>query len=157
MESILEFIYPTEFDPPEIPMEITGPIESGVTLMTNANPTAFEMRPAGMVFEVLLELDEETRTAEVQLAAEAVEFVKLLTYGKGHAEAEQPMFYSMKTTTVIEMADGETALLAVNMPRAKGDGPVAPDRGRRVLSFLRVDFLGSAAEDDREKPKDEGK
>ena len=42
-----EFMYPTEWDPAEMPQKLAGPIGPGVNLKTNATPTAFERRTIG--------------------------------------------------------------------------------------------------------------
>src|SRR5690606_14818609 len=62
MEQVREFIYPTEYDPPEIPNSF-GVVQEGNTQViytdqdptfpaTPANPTAFETRKVGKTIEV---------------------------------------------------------------------------------------------------------
>ena len=48
LTSAHELIYPTEYDPPEIPQKLRGPIEPGTRLITGAAPGAFEMRRIGL-------------------------------------------------------------------------------------------------------------
>ena len=48
---VREFIYPTEFDPPEIPQEAAGGGAGGASFpVTPTTPTTFETKETGMVF-----------------------------------------------------------------------------------------------------------
>lgn len=89
---IREFIYPTEYEPPEIPDSL-GAIDfylDGVYIgsegvksfpVTPATPTAFEMREVGVILDVLPTADANKRYVEVVLNPSVVEFDGFVNYG----------------------------------------------------------------------------
>ncbi len=92
IEIIREFIYPTEYEPPEIPSSIgggglidpvTGQIASApsATPVTPAHPTAFETRNVGVTLEVEPTVGPNRRFIELSLKPEMVEFEGFVNYG----------------------------------------------------------------------------
>ncbi len=102
IEIIREFIYPTEYDPPEIPQDfgsfgttggafpggLGGGLAGGFQQtavnsfpVTPANPTAFEMRPVGVTLEVDPVVGADGYTIELNIAPEVVEFEGFINYG----------------------------------------------------------------------------
>ncbi len=95
VEVIREFIYPTEFDPPQIPQTVGGGITggggggiggigSGSTSsfpVTPTTPTAFEMRPVGVRMEVDPVIGPDGYTIDLNLAPEVTEFEGFINYG----------------------------------------------------------------------------
>lgn len=89
---IREFIYPTEYEPPEIPQSL-GAIDyylNGVYIgsegvksfpVTPATPSAFEMREVGVVLDVLPTADANKRYVEVVINPSVVEFDGFVNYG----------------------------------------------------------------------------
>lgn len=71
-ESSREFIYPTEYDPAEIPQTLTGPIDPGLDLTTSMGATAFEMRPLGFSVELDPVISEDGKVIEIVFSSEAV-------------------------------------------------------------------------------------
>jgi general secretion pathway protein D len=87
-----EFPYPTEFDPPEIPQNITPGITAidpvfGATSprstvpITPTTPTAFEVRDVGVTLEAEPVISEDGRTVEVSIAGNFTEFEGFIDYG----------------------------------------------------------------------------
>ena len=100
IEVVRQFIYPTEYDPPEIPDNIGGGGGNGnngnnggggggganqfqVVPITPATPTAFEERPTGVILEVEPKLGNgaDRRTISLDLEPEIVEFEGFINYG----------------------------------------------------------------------------
>lgn len=101
IEIIREFIYPTEYDPPEIPQDfgssnlngggggiglpglgtVGGTASVNSFPVTPANPTAFEMRPVGVTLEVDPVVGADGFTIELNIAPEVVEFEGFINYG----------------------------------------------------------------------------
>lgn len=93
IEVVRQFIYPTEYDPPEIPDNINGggnnnniPGTGGnvqVIPITPATPTAFEERPTGVILEITPKVGEgpNKRTISLDLEPEIVEFEGFINYG----------------------------------------------------------------------------
>ena len=86
MEVTREFIYPTEFDPPQLPQGNQG---GGVSLFgasstmiaTPTTPTAFEMRQTGVKLEAEPTVGPDGNTIELNLSPEVVEFDGFINYG----------------------------------------------------------------------------
>ncbi len=90
VEVIREFIYPTEYDPPEIPDRIGTDVVGIITTagsstetfpVTPANPTAFETRNTGVSLEVDPVIGSDGYTIDLNLAPEVVEFKGFVNYG----------------------------------------------------------------------------
>jgi general secretion pathway protein D len=132
IEVIREFIYPTEFDPPQIPQTVgatTGLIGggggSGTFPVTPTTPTAFEMRPVGVRMEVDPVIGPDGYTIDLNLAPEVTEFEGFINYGSpiGTANAlggttiltpniiNQPIFSTRKVTTAVTVWDGQTVAM----------------------------------------------
>lgn len=136
IEVIREFIYPTEYDPPEIPNQFgsigttaPGGASSGAFPVTPATPTAFETRNTGVTLEVDPVLGADEFTIDLNLAPEVVEFDGFINYGSpiqttsvnalGLAvpvvvtenRIEMPIFNTRKVTTQVTIWDGQTVAL----------------------------------------------
>ncbi len=89
VEVIREFIYPTEFDPPQLPQGGAGGGllggggggGGGPQIATPTTPTAFEMRKTGVVMEVEPIISDDGRTVELTIAPELTEFEGFVNYG----------------------------------------------------------------------------
>ncbi len=140
IEVIREFIYPTEYDPPEIPNQFGGTANIGGGIggaalagggfpVTPATPTAFETRNTGVTLEVDPVLGADEFTIDLNLAPEVVEFDGFINYGSpiqttsinalGLIEPlvitenriEMPIFNTRKVTTQVTIWDGQTVAL----------------------------------------------
>jgi general secretion pathway protein D len=85
MEVTREFIYPTEFDPPQLPQGGGGNLQlgggGGQQIATPTTPTAFEMRRTGVILEAEPTVGADGNTIELTLAPEVVEFDGFINYG----------------------------------------------------------------------------
>jgi general secretion pathway protein D len=139
IEVIREFIYPTEYDPPEIPNSfggggniagVPGVTQTGSGFpVTPATPTAFEVRNTGVTLEVDPVLGADNYTIDLNLAPEVVEFDGFINYGSpiqttaidglGNIQnviitenrIEMPVFNTRKVTTQVTIWDGQTVAL----------------------------------------------
>ncbi len=134
IEIIREFIYPTEYDPPEIPNQFGGN-GGGATVMGNifpvtpATPTAFETRNTGVTLEVDPQLGADEFTIDLNLSPEVVEFDGFINYGSPIQSSmtnalglnekvtitenriEMPVFNTRKVSTQVTIWDGQTVAL----------------------------------------------
>ena len=88
-----EFIYPTEYDPPELPQQIGGggfidlntgqaiQEEIGLVPVTPANPTSFEMRETGIILEVLPTASADKQYVDISIKPDITEFDGFINYG----------------------------------------------------------------------------
>lgn len=94
VEVVREFIYPTEFEPPEIPQDFGNTATTSTTFttlgtssgvssfpVTPTTPTAFEMRPVGVRMEVEPTVGSDGYTIDLNLAPEVTEFEGFINYG----------------------------------------------------------------------------
>ncbi|MFT4638683.1 MAG: general secretion pathway protein D [Verrucomicrobiales bacterium] len=81
IESGIEFIYPVEFDPPELPQEVNTLAGGGVFPVTPAHPTTFQMRQLGFSLEVEPVISADGKMVDMTLAPEFVEFQGFVNYG----------------------------------------------------------------------------
>lgn len=138
-ESVKEFRYPTEFDPPALPREL--PKESPLEVLKSwpvvgITPTSFETRNVG----ARLEMDPVIRAHGARIYVKAVpEHVRFLRWDKFEAgvlangkrlTVEQPLFFAAKTTLSMEFRNGEMVLVGVHK--------LSEPPGSFELVFLRV-------------------
>ncbi|MGJ8673103.1 Amuc_1098 family type IV pilus outer membrane protein [Rubritalea sp.] len=138
IEIIREFIYPTEYEPPELPNSV-GSNNTGTTGLlgttssstnsfpvTPATPTAFETRNTGVILEVEPTLGDDGYTIDLRFAPEIVEFEGFINYGSPIQTSgtdalgnpvtvtltdnriEMPVFSTRRVTTGLTIYDGHT-------------------------------------------------
>jgi len=99
IEVIREFIYPTEYEPPELPQEVGGNFGGGGGLIgpggllvggggggggfpvTPATPTAFETKNTGVTLEIEPTIGENDFVIDLRFLPEIVEFEGFINYG----------------------------------------------------------------------------
>ncbi len=96
IEIIREFIYPTEYEPPELPnsignqnnsttstVSVDGTVNSGISSfpVTPATPTAFETRNTGITLEIEPTIGENDFMIDLRFVPEIVEFEGFINYG----------------------------------------------------------------------------
>ena len=139
-ESIEEYIYPTEYDPPEIPHTVTL-AEGATSPVTSISATAFETRNLGVTLEADVKILDDDRTIEVDLAPEIVRLIGRTEWPNEDSEVlfsqEMPTFYTQKITTQITLRHGRYGFLGTTKPYCA----VEDDRAKTVvLQFLRADI-----------------
>ena len=136
-----EFIYPTEYEPPELPNSGGGSIaigpDGGVTatasiapaIVIPATPTAFEKRDLGVSLEVLPVADANRRYVNVTLNPVITDFDGFVNYGSPINQTStgltgpitqvltenqilMPIFSVRKANTNVVVADGSTIVIA---------------------------------------------
>ncbi len=136
IEIIREFIYPTEYEPPELPNSVgtsggiggNGTAATGGSIfpVTPATPTAFETRNTGVTLEVEPILGEDGYTIDLTFKPEIVEFEGFINYGSpiqspatdalGNSvtltitenRIEMPVFSTRRVNTSLTIYDGHT-------------------------------------------------
>ena len=136
IEIIREFIYPTEYEPPELPNQVGGGFGGqpdfggggggGGFPVTPATPTAFETRNTGVTLEIEPNLGPNEYVIDLRFAPEIVEFEGFINYGSPitspatdafgnpvtvtitENRIEMPVFSSRRVATGITIYDGHT-------------------------------------------------
>ncbi|MCW1885663.1 hypothetical protein OKA04_13065 [Luteolibacter flavescens] len=148
-ESIKEFIYPTEYEPAEIPNEIHT-TESGEKVKTDGKdhatgptPTSFEARNLGSTLEIEPTLSGNGKIIDLRIAPEIVYHVGNETWAEwkgkyGDASVRMPTMYTLRFTTAATLMDGQPLFVAALSPKGE-DG--FPDFKRKLMVFIRCDVL----------------
>ncbi|MBX3741731.1 MAG: type II and III secretion system protein [Akkermansiaceae bacterium] len=138
IEIIREFIYPTEYEPPELPNSVgaTGGTGGGIVgglgggsgmfPVTPATPTAFETRNTGVTLEIEPNVGDNDFVIELRFIPEIVEFEGFINYGSPiqspstdilgnpvtvtitENRIEMPVFSTRKVDTSLTIYDGYT-------------------------------------------------
>lgn len=152
-ESISEHVYPTEFDPPEIPNEVTLSDRAEAPTV-GVTPTAFETRNVGVTIEVDPVIGSDGVTIDLNLAPERVQLGGYTVWSSEEVDemfqVRLPTFYTMKITTQVTLHAGRYCLLGSTKPldpTTEGLDDVV------VLNFVRADIARVAnwsVEDEKE-------
>jgi general secretion pathway protein D len=142
---VREFIYPTEYEPPELPTQVGS---GGSSPVTPATPTAFEKKDVGITLEVLPVAGADKRYVDITLSPSFIEFDGFVNYGSpinssaggvlggGTVELTKnsilmPIFSSQKTATQLTVADGATiaigGLMSESIQNVEDKVPVLGD------------------------------
>lgn len=126
VESVEEFIYPTEYEPPELPnivRKVPGNPEVAKMIQTPATPTAYDTQDVGLT----LHIDgskglEEGLRLDVNLTKLSLK--ELEEWGQKKSTVKMPRFERQEIKKGIEFRDGQTLLVGTLSPVA--------DKGKRV-------------------------
>jgi len=148
-EGIREYIYPTEYEPAEIPNTIrikeSGEqlASDGTLVATGPTPTAFETRNLGSMFEIEPTLSDDHRLVDLRFVPEIVYHVENETWSewvdeRGDASIRMPVFYVLRINTSVTLVPGQALMIGAISPK-NDEGK--PDMDRKVMIFVRADVL----------------
>lgn len=146
VDMVREFIYPTEFDPPQLAQPPTTKDGKPIPGLGNlpifpTTPTAFEMRPVGlrMEFDPVVQPGNVHR---IELYWEITDFLGFMNYGNpikaqvkdqngkekelliSENKIQQPIFETLKLTTSFSARDGEYVVIGGIRPQRRAPTPV---------------------------------
>lgn len=101
VEVLREFIYPTEYEPPELPNSVGL---GGSSPVTPATPTAFETKPVGIQLEVLPVADANKRYVDLTINPSFSDFDGFVNYGNPIQTATRGLLGQIETVTISENA-----------------------------------------------------
>lgn len=163
-ESIREVIYPTEYDPPEIPATYGGgvPVEAkdvkdqpGADLqavsalspagpevpMTSATPTAFETRNTGVTLEVDPVLSSDNKYVDLNLAPEIVAHIDDLYFTREGREDSAWGVDHIGMPLFYTMKTTTQMTVVPGNYNLLGIHTPHEDRTKRILALLRCDLI----------------
>jgi len=137
IEIIREFIYPTEYEPPELPNSVgqtSGGLGGGGILgggggsfpVTPATPTAFDTRNTGVTLEIEPTIGQNDFVIDLRFVPEIIEFEGFINYGSPiqspgtdalgnptntvitENRIEMPVFSARRVNTALTIYDGYT-------------------------------------------------
>ena len=143
-ESIHEFIYPTEYEPPSLPGTFTSGSGKDKSLPSSCMPTAFETRNLGSTLEIEPTVGEDHKIIDLRLVPELVWHTGDTVWGEGKDafgipfKIAMPDIYTMRLNTAIFCITGQYILVGAVSPKdAKGE----VDLTRKVMVFVKCDVL----------------
>ena len=152
VESVTEFPYPTEFDPPQGPgqsIEKTPPpppVDPKPPYATlprypRVSPTmlaAFATKNLGTSMEVEATVGAGGGVIDLNLQPELIFYLGTESFGQGVSECKQPRFQTLKTTVQLLAIPNAPALIGTfDAPLPEGK-PLPTVRTRKVLLFVRA-------------------
>ncbi|GHC43710.1 hypothetical protein [Roseibacillus persicicus] len=148
-EGILEYIYPKEYEPSEVPNEISSNQDTGQAMeiakmvATPPTPTAFETRNTGSTLEIQPTIGADDKTIDLRLAPELVEHIRNEIWSEwngvhGKAPIQMPLFSSARINTGLTLINGQYCLAGTTSMKGE-DGK--PDHQRKLLFSVRADIL----------------
>ncbi len=167
VESITEFIYPTEFEHGNgpTPSQPRPAVQDGKPAAppapaptTNLKapaapagyfapvlPTAFETRNAGITVEIEPTIGGNEQIIDLRIAPEIITFAERSKWGQGVSETELPNFESQRLTTAVTLITGQAVL--VGTPSRPPVSKVDADAANRVwFAFVTADIISVVKE-----------
>jgi hypothetical protein len=145
VESVGEWIYPTEYEPPgEIGLPLK-PVDDKARFARPLRPSdfiSFETRNAGTVVEIEPTLSQGDKLVDLRISFDIVKRASLETWMEfrdewGESSVKRPIFDSWRLSTGATLTAGNFELVNVYSPK-----PVAvPAAATRQLVFIRADVL----------------
>jgi general secretion pathway protein D len=115
IEIIREFIYPTEYEPPQLPNSVGvglgnggggnlvgGGGGGGGFPVTPATPTAWETRNTGVTLEIEPNITDNNYIIDLRFVPEIVEFEGFINYGSPIQSPSTDLFGNVVTSTITE-------------------------------------------------------
>lgn len=140
VESVREFIFPTEYQPPSL----SGKTEhESSSFRGNLTPTAFETRNLGEMITVTATIKKNGTTIKVEPEYEVTTLVKILTLFShtdqwGQADIIMPEFASTIINHSVNLENGKAILYSAYTPLDKNG---KPDTERKVLVFIKATII----------------
>lgn len=147
-ESIHEFIYPTEYEPPKFPdhagSDAGNAPKNPPEWSPGPTPTAYETRNLGGSLEIEPTIDNDNRYIDLRFIPELLWHTGDVTWHEGkdpHGnpfKVAMPDIYTLRLNTALTCISGQYTLAGVVSPKdAKGE----TDMTRKVMVFVKCDVL----------------
>lgn len=142
-ESVHEFIYPTEYEPPSLPTPKPKRDPADPSNVYPGIPTAFETKNLGSMLEIEPTLGKDNKIIDLRFLPELVYHTGNFTWsettqGEDTFKIQMPDFYKISINTSATLIAGQPFLAGAVSPKdEKGDA----DFSKKVLIFVRADVL----------------
>lgn len=139
-ESVTEFIYPTAYDPQELPPNADS---EGSEDAAGPAPSAWERRNLGSTLEVEVLFDHDSGTVDLWFDAEVVRHVKNWIWFEWHGKRgtchiQTPIFHTLSCKQSVFLIPGQPLLASTLTPKGQ-DG--MPDPSRKIMVFVKCDLV----------------
>ena len=143
-EAIREFIYATEYDPPELACTPRRDLpETEPKKAVGPSPSAWDVRNLGATLEIEPTLSDDDRVIDLRLLPEIVYHTGNQVWmewrdERGKADVQMPDFFTARLNTSVFLLDGQPLMVAALSPKNdRGD----TDPSRKLMVFVRADIL----------------
>lgn len=139
LESITEYIYPTEYEPPYTDVKTEKGVEE--TSTSYLTPIAFEVRNLGATFEVEPTIGDDGKTIDLRLVPEIVTLIDHSVWGHSietNTPIKMPTFYTYRLNTAISVTKGQFHMAGVFTPK---DDQNKADPAKKLLFFVKAELL----------------
>lgn len=119
VEITREIIYPTEFDPPQLPNQgniIYIGFTASPMIATPTTPTAFEMRKTGVLVDVEPIISDDGRTVELTISPELTDFEGFINYGSPILSPANQSVSPIQLPSPAPNTPGGTAYVPLSQP-----------------------------------------
>lgn len=143
-ESIAEYIYPTEYEPGQIPEKVNGEDPPQNTAWGSPpTPSAFDTKNTGSTFEVEAQIDANDGIVELRFTPTLVYHVGNENWGAekisgASGPIEMAKFYVLSVRTGASVIPGQPTMIAALSPENEQG---FTDSSRKVMVFIRADIL----------------
>ena len=138
IRSVREFAYPSEYDNPEIPQDLTGPIDTAANIAVPAAPVDYETRLIGNLLEFKPVPRAGSTIYDLEHSSELAEFVEFKTWGQGRTEMRYPYFHRNGSKAELQLKPGRSTLLGTFVPTSKTST-------KRLLGFATLTKMSAAS------------
>lgn len=118
-ESNEEMIFPTEYEPPEIPLKIKNVPESPEVasfLITPATPTSFDTQKMGSDLKIEFEWKVTPDTIKVNLNFERAALLDFSNWGQGKSKTKMPEFAVQGINRTVFLKSGKPMMVGTMSP-----------------------------------------
>lgn len=142
VESIGEFIAPTEYEPPGSDLSAFVPASSTPRLRPET-PWAFEIKNVGVTLEVEPNLGPRNKLVDLRFAPELSNRLRLETWVSHHdqwgdASIRRPTYEELRMSTGLTLLANTWGFVGIHTPHAPDGGRNAT---RKIMLFVRADVI----------------
>ncbi|QTN30949.1 hypothetical protein HZ994_00935 [Akkermansiaceae bacterium] len=144
VESISEFMYPTEYKPPALPKSQEGEVKGTDFPAISEHPTAFETKNLGSSLEIEPTIGENDEIIDLRFLPELTWHTGETVWQErkdGHGnitKVSMPDFYKLSINTSLTCISGQYVMVGVASPK-NGAGKI--DLERKVMILVKCDVL----------------
>lgn len=139
--SFEDYLYATEYEPPELPNSVLNEPQSeeaAMTFVSPASPSAFTSKNLGSDLRIFIK-DSDDDSLKLKLDLNKLALMERVSWGQGLATVEMPKFTSHGLADELTLAKGKTAFLGTMSP-PKADKKL--DERRVWLAFATARVSG---------------
>lgn len=140
-ESITEYIYPTEYEPPYLKVEDEKEKSAKINTLSSPTPTAFDKRNLGSTLNVEPGLGDDGKTVDLNFSPEMAYLIGETIWGTSadsKVTMKMPTIYTYRVETAVTVTKGQFHMVSALTPK---DDNNKADPTKKLLVFVKADIL----------------